>query len=900
MMILENGVRKMNKSSDHNIKRQNVLKWIFIVAVNAIIAITVIVFSVLYAVKQNEERYAEKENNFTTALDAMGQTAYLNLHTEQVFCDNWATYVNSRPAVMKLSEVKKFTENVNSDNERVMVHVVDYESYKAFGTLPPSFQRSVDDNNIIDYNDEKDSLTSVFEESKNCDKSGSHLHISLPFTNPVDGEQSLGFCHTITAIDDMLAKDGKQRSFALMRVLKVSEFYGKWLPPSFKQAKLALVDRSGAFIVHFNSFEGSKLPVVENNFFEYLINQTNADESTVDDIRNKFDSILSSATPEKSFSGKLNFINKSGQEGYYSYHRLQADEDWVLVGYILRADLNIISLDTTLVSIVIIGFLILFLIDGAYIIVVNKHLKKSMEEIKFANEAKTRFLSSMSHDIRTPMNAIIGMTTIATKKIDDKQEVRECLKQITRASNHLLTLINDVLDISKVESGKFTLNPAVFSLAEVVANIINITQPHIKEKEMEFEIHARNVHHEYIYADELRINQILINLISNAIKYTPAKGKVLFKIEEKASNKGSNLACIIFTVADTGIGISEDFMKNMYETFTRDVDSRINKIQGAGLGLSITKQMVDIMDGTIDVKSKVGEGTTFTVTLDLPIAEKMTDDYILPPLRMLVVDDDEAFLESAEDTLKSLGLEVETILSALGAIQLVSDRHQNDIDYQCVIVDWKMPQMDGLETIRNIRKVVGKEVSVIIVSAYDWTDIEEEAIKAGANGFISKPLFRSSVYNKLNEILKFDDYKKDSQETAEEDLKGVKLLIAEDNDINWEIIESLLEFHGITSERAENGQVCVDKINSSPEGTYDAIIMDVQMPVMNGKEATQLIRKSENFYVRNIPIIAMTADAFAEDIKACIDAGMDGHIAKPVDMDKLLKVLREALSKKNN
>lgn len=890
----------MNKIKDHNLKKQTVFKWIFITSVNVIVAITVIVISVLYSVRQNEERYEEKENNFTTALDAMGQTAYLNLHTEQVFCDNWATYINSRPVVMKLSEVKKFTESVNSDNERVMVHIVDYDSLKGFGTLPLGLPKTVDSDSSIDYSNAKDSFSSVFEESKNCDKTGSHLHLSLPFINPVNGEQSLGFCHTITAVDDMISNDGMKKSFALIRVLKVSEFYGKWLPPSFKTAKLALIDKNGAFIVHFNSFGGTKLPVEENNFFDYLISQTNADENTVNDIRKEFDSILSSNTDEISFSGKLNYNNKDGQEGYYSYHRLQDDEDWVLVGYLLREDISIISLDTTLVSIVIIGFLVLILFDGIYIIIVNNHLKKSMEEIKFANEAKTRFLSSMSHDIRTPMNAIIGMTTIATKKIDDKQEVKECLKQITRASNHLLTLINDVLDISKVESGKFSLNPAVFSLAEVVANIINITQPHIKEKEMNFEIHARNVHHEYIYADELRINQILINLISNAIKYTPEKGKVLFSIEEKESTKGSNLACIIFTVADTGIGISEEFMKNMYDTFTRDIDSRINKIQGAGLGLSITKQMVDIMDGTIDVKSKVGEGTTFTVTLDLPIAEKMTDDYILPPLRMLVVDDDEAFLESAEDTLKSLGLEVETISSGLGAIQLVGDRHQKGIDYQCVIVDWKMPQMDGLETIRNIRKVVGKEVSVIIVSAYDWTDIEEEAIKAGANGFISKPLFRSSVYNKLNEILKFDDNKKDLQEASEEDLEGIHLMIAEDNDINWEIIESLLEFHGITSERAENGQVCVDKINSASEGTYDAIIMDVQMPIMNGKEATKVIRKSENDYVRNIPIIAMTADAFAEDIKACLDAGMNGHIAKPVDMDKLLKTLRDILSKKDN
>lgn len=502
----------------------------------------------------------------------------------------------------------------------------------------------------------------------------------------------------------------------------------------------------------------------------------------------------------------------------------------------------------------------------------------------------------MSHDIRTPMNAIIGMTNIASKRIDDKEQVGECLNQISRASDHLLTLINDILDISKVESGNLSMNPIVFSLAESVGNIISIAQPHIKEKNMEFEIHAHNVKHEYIYADELRINQILINLISNAIKYTPNKGCVTLDINEQPSDKGDNMIRLIYTVSDTGIGISKEFMKDMYTSFTRDTDNRINAIQGTGLGLSITKQLIDLMDGTIDVESTLGKGTTFTVTLDLPIAEQqITDDLVLPPLQLLVVDDDNIFLKSAKDTLNSLGVETDTVSNGSDAIKMVEEHYNKANNYNCVIIDWKMPDMNGLETIKAIREKVGDEVSVIIISAYDWTEIEKEAINAGANGFITKPLFRSTVYNKLNELLEFDKNEKNIIEDNHDDLKGLNLLIAEDNDINWNIIQVMLEFYEITSERAENGKICVDKINNAPEGTYQAILMDVQMPVMNGKEASMAIRNSDKEYIRNIPIIAMTADAFSEDIVACKEAGMNGHVAKPLDMKKIIMELRSAL-----
>ncbi len=849
-------------------KKDGKIAWTFVIVINVIIAVIVSFAAVNYFREQSESRYDAAEKGFSSTMSSMGQVAYSYLHTEQTFCDNWATYTNIRADEMTPERACDFVMNVNTDH-RVTSAIIYYDTMEGYSIGWDSYDK-------VSYKGLEDKVNGAFEKARICHMENSHLHITSPYIDPVTGVLSIGFCHNLLFTDD----DGNEESAVLVRILPVSEFQGQWLfPTGYEKAQLALIDGEGEFIVKFDGVE-------QTNFFDYLSANNDIDNETLSKIKQNI------ATSNE---GDMRYLNKLNQDSCYSFERIESGEEWVIIGYIARENLDVTPVDLTIAVIIIVGFILLMAVDGVYIITINRRLKISMEETKFASEAKTRFLSSMSHDIRTPMNAIIGMTTIATKRIDDKEQVGECLNQITRASNHLLTLINDILDISKVESGKLSLNPIVFSLAEAVGNIISISQPHIKEKDMGFEVHARGVHHEYIFADELRLNQILINLISNAIKYTPAKGSVRLDIEEQPSDKGANMVRHIYTISDNGMGMSEEFMKTMYNTFTRDTDSRINTIQGTGLGLAITKQMVDLMDGTIDVKSKKGEGTTFTVTLDFPIAEKAMDDLVLPPLRLLVADDDEVFLESASDTLKSMGVNADVASNGEDAVKMIAEKHIHNADYHCVIIDWKMPGMDGLETVKAVREKVGDDVSIIIISAYDWTDIEEEALKAGANGFITKPLFRSSVYNKLNELLAFDNSEKPVQEDNAEDLKGINLLIAEDNDINWDIIQVMLEFCEITCERAENGQICVDKINAAPEGTYQAILMDVQMPVMNGKDASRAIRSSDKEYVKNIPIIAMTADAFAEDIIACKEAGMNGHVSKPLDMKKLIKELRAAL-----
>jgi len=488
------------------------------------------------------------------------------------------------------------------------------------------------------------------------------------------------------------------------------------------------------------------------------------------------------------------------------------------------------------------------------------------------------------------MNAIIGLTAIAEKNLGDREAIADNLRKISLASNHLLTLINDILDISKVESGKLSMSPITFSIVETVQNLVNLSQPMIKEKNIVFNFRTNRIEKEYLYADQLRLNQIYINILSNAIKYTMPGGHVSVDLREEESEKEGCIR-LVYRVTDTGIGMSPEFMEIMYKPFSRQTDSRVNSIQGTGLGLAITKQMVELMNGTIDCQSELGKGTTFTITLDLPLAEKQLEEMRIDGIDVLIADDDPILLETAADTLGSLGIRAERANTGMETLEMVRQRHEAGNDYDVVILDWKMPDLDGIETIRRIRADVGAPIPILLTSAYDWSDIEEEAKAAGANGFISKPLFRSGLYERINELLGLgvkaaepaDDYS---------DLAGMNILIAEDNDINWEIISTMLGMLGITSERAENGRICVNKMEEAAEGCYDLIFMDVQMPEMNGLDATRQIRKLDDRWAASIPIIAMTADAFSENVAECLQAGMNGHIAKPIDLKIVIKEIR--------
>ncbi len=518
--------------------------------------------------------------------------------------------------------------------------------------------------------------------------------------------------------------------------------------------------------------------------------------------------------------------------------------------------------------------------------------ERAKEEAVRANYAKSTFLTSMSHDIRTPMNAIIGMTTLASKHLNDPDYIRNCLGKVTLASDHLLTLINDVLDINKIESGKLALNPTVFSLADSMMNLSNISRPQMNEKKHQFAIRVHNVKQEYLFADELRINQIFINLLSNAVKYTPAGGRIVVDIKQESLPDEPDKVRLIYMVADNGIGMSEEFQQHMYELFTME-NKQSRTITGSGVGLSICKQLVDLMGGTIQCSSALGVGTTFTVTLDLAVADKMTDHFMLPPMKLLLVDDDAVFLTTASDTLRELGLSPDCAKSGEQAVRMAVEKHKQGSDYPVIIIDWKMPEMDGIETTKAIRAEVGDDVSIIVISAYDPEEVREAALAAGANGFISKPFFRSSVHRSMSEILGLHAEEDTGINLQHERVKGMHVLIAEDNDLNWEIARELLRIYGVTAVRAENGQQCLDMLYEAKENEFDVILMDIQMPVMNGYGAAAAIRSSRREDIRRIPVVAMTADAYTEDVLRCVEVGMNGHVAKPIDMERLLEILAE-------
>ncbi len=522
-------------------------------------------------------------------------------------------------------------------------------------------------------------------------------------------------------------------------------------------------------------------------------------------------------------------------------------------------------------------------------------LDKAEKAATSANKAKSEFLSSMSHDIRTPMNGIVGMTAIAIANIQDTARVQDCLKKISLSSRHLLGLINDVLDMSKIESGKLSLNIDILSLRDVMENIVNIIQPQIKERRQHFDIFIENIESEEVCCDGVRLNQVLVNLLSNAIKFTPEEGTINVYLYQEASPAGDSYVRCHFRVKDNGIGMSPEFQRKIFETFSRE-DNKVQKIEGTGLGMAITKFIVGMMGGTIEVESEQGKGSEFHVTIDLERATIQDTDILLPPWRLLVVDNNEDLCRSAASVLKGIGVQAEWVLNGREALQKIEENHRKNADYEIILLDWKMPDMNGLETTRGIRKIVGDDLPILIISAYDWSDIEEEARAAGAQGFISKPLFKSNLYLGLSRYVEgvLEDDEQETSAEKELDFGGLRILLAEDNDLNWEIAEDILTDVGFEVEWAENGQICVDKFKQSEPGYYDAVLMDIRMPVMNGYDAAKAIRALDRPDAR-LPIIAMTADAFSEDIQRCLECGMNEHVAKPIDIDKLMKLLKRYL-----
>ena len=532
-------------------------------------------------------------------------------------------------------------------------------------------------------------------------------------------------------------------------------------------------------------------------------------------------------------------------------------------------------------------------------------LEEKLHKAEAAERAKTMFLSNMSHDIRTPMNAIIGFTTLAQTNIDKKERVQEYLGKILSSSNHLLSLINDILDMSRIESGRLNIEEKECSISDIFRDMRNIIQTQMQTKQLNFFMDTIDVVDEDIYCDKLHLNQVLLNLLGNSIKFTPAGGSVSLTISQKPGAP-QGYGRYEIRVKDTGIGMSPEFAVHIFEPFEREKTSTVSGITGTGLGMAITKSIVDTMGGTIELETAPGKGTEFIVTLEFRLQSERKHIGViheLEGLRALVVDDSFNTCDSVTKMLTQIGMRAEWTMHGKEAVLRARQAVEMSDEFYAYIVDWLLPDLSGIEVVRQIRSIIGDNIPIIIMTAYDWHNIEDEAKEAGVTAFCNKPLFLSELRDTLVSVI--NNQTEPDEETpiipvTAEELRGKRILLVEDNELNREIAQELLTESGFVIESAEDGSIAVEIMKNAAPGYYDLILMDVQMPIMNGYEATKAIRKLDDAALANIPIVAMTANAFDEDRKTAMESGMNAHVAKPINVDVLMGVISEILSKSVN
>lgn len=701
-----------------------------------------------------------------------------------------------------------------------------------------------------------------------------------------DGEKIL-----ILGIEAAYEMGNGNTSFALLAGIPMEYLNEALYLEQRDEVYFHIIDSKGNFIIRNVEKYG-------DNYFESV--RQNADESDKKNIEEYVAELQAAIEKGESFSTT---VYVEGDKRNICATPVSEHSTWYLIAVMQYEALDdaVSSLDSSRVwtigllgTIIFIGLLSVFLVYYNLSQHQMRALNEAREEAVQASRAKSEFLSSMSHDIRTPMNAIIGMTEIAGKNAQNQEKLKDCLKKIKLSSMHLLGLINDVLDMSKIESGKMTLNNGSISLKDTMEDMVNIIRPEIKSRKQFFDIYVENMICEQVLCDSVRLNQVLLNLLSNATKFTPEQGRIEVHIWQEPSEKGEGFVRTHFRVNDTGIGMSEEFTKRIWDTFAREETEQVQQITGTGLGMSITKSIVDMMDGEITLTSELKKGSEFHVTLDL---EKGTppEEQKLPEWHVLVVDDNEQLCLSAVSILEDLGTHAEWTSDGEEAVRMIEDRHRREEDYHFVLVDWKMPGKDGVQTIREIREYVGVDIPIFLISAYDRNDISDELYaEVSIEGFIPKPLFRSTLYETLRHYVDGGAKEEAPKEGAQADFTGKRILLAEDMDLNWEVANEILSSMGLQIERAVNGKECVEKFEASAPGYYDLILMDIRMPVMNGYDATKAIRALGR-PDRELPIIAMTADAFSDDSQYCMDVGMNAHLPKPIDIAECMRVLQQFL-----
>ncbi len=594
---------------------------------------------------------------------------------------------------------------------------------------------------------------------------------------------------------------------------------------------------------------------------------------------------------------------------YYTHYRLSPRSGWYLIVTLPYDTVSSMMRDAS-TGVTMGGILLMLLISAVVTFVFYSYYdqkKKSVVlnlakmEAEERNRAKSNFLSSMSHDIRTPMNAIIGFTNLAIQQ-DNNERVQDYLFKIRTSSNHLLSLINDILDMSRIESGKMHIEETKCNLADIFHGLHTIIQGQVQAKQQHLYVDVIDVVNEDIWCDKMRLDQLMLNFLSNAVKFTPAGGTIsMMVIQKKSARPG--YGAYEFRVKDTGIGMTEEFSRKVFEPFERERSSAVNGIQGTGLGMSIAKNIVDMMGGTVRVETELGKGTEFIVNLELRLQEDAEE--ILPAsmeelqgMRALVVDDDFAACDGVIKMLHKFGMDAEWTMSGREAVLRIRQSMELGKSYQLFVVDWQLPDLNGLEVIRQIKTSVEGDVPIILMSSYSWSDVETEAMAVGVTGFCSKPVFMSDLRRLLIEML---SEKEESGQLPEEEQTesfiGKRILLVDDNELNREIAIEILQEYGFEMEAAVDGKEAFEKVRDSEPGYYDVVLMDVQMPIMNGYEASKAIRNLSDPVLARVPIFAMTANAFEEDKQNSLAAGMDGHIAKPIDIDKLLGTLKGILHK---
>lgn len=727
----------MQQSLYNNRKKSIIIKTA-LALFNVILIVGAVVSSLLYSDKLKKRQAESRLKGFISTIESMKQISNNYFKYELSYVNDWAKYISGNDMTVK--EALGYINRTNSIDERY-AHIVDMDTYEAYSSYDVEGDNSLDCYKTI-HNEDNDFNTSFVSNMNEMFTGNGDVVYVLGKYRADDTQNNVISVGTRVSL---VNEDGTKKDYLLLRIIPVSSVRNIWVfPVEYQSAEVGIITRNGNYVIQSKSMKSySFIDFIRGYNFEN-------DYSKADVLYREI---------QTTDNGCFKYKNSKGEECYWYYSDFGNNSGLDILGCIPVSQLEERESNWIIILMTCGILLLLVLFDGSYILHVNRQLRKTAEAAESANRSKTRFLSAMSHDIRTPLNGIIGMTNVAKGHVNDSDYITKCLNKVSLAGDHLLMLVNDILDISKVESGKLALNASAFSMEQMIARIINIIQPQIKGKKQTLDIDT-DISHGYVEADELRISQVLINILTNAIKYTPEGGKIGFSVKETAVSE--SVSRYIYKVSDNGIGMSKEFQESMYNTFAREKDSRIDKIQGSGLGLSIVKQIIELMGGRIFCESSPGKGTTFTIELDIKTADNKKT-------------------------------------SAL------SDSETKEVN------GWK--------------------------------------------------------YEHFN------------------------ILIAEDNDLNWEIINELLAMYGINANRAVNGKECIKMLEESEDYTYNMILMDIRMPVMDGREATRQIRMSDNEYIRSIPIVAMTADAYAEDIEECIKAGMNGHIAKPIRINKVLEYI---------